>query len=69
MNWTPQALYGAVLHITALAALVVVVLTHNAPWAEVSNAFYALVGLGIGVAVTPAGTSDPPSKSGKISFD
>lgn len=52
-------LYGAVLHICGLAALTVLVAIGKVPSAEGLPLIAGLLGVGVGVAVTPNSTPEP----------
>jgi hypothetical protein len=50
---TPTTIYAAALHIAGLAAIVVLVALGKVSWAEGGPIIGALVGLAVGIPVTP----------------
>ena len=52
-NLNPGLIYGAVLHIGALVALTVLIAMGKLSWAEGGPILGALVGIGVGVPLTP----------------
>jgi len=61
--WVP-IVYAAVLHVTAVIALTVLIAMGKLSWAEGGPIIGALLGLGVGVPLTVAATSNGPPKPG-----